>query len=54
MLRSLLHFKLYMLVGFRRGNVHESYEAEIFSGHVLRSLTHGETYRYLGVIKLQS
>ena len=38
-------------IGIRRGNVSESDGVELPSGDVIRSLSYGETYKYLGVME---
>ena len=38
-------------IGIRRGNVYELDWVELPSGDVTRSLSYGETYKYLGVME---
>ena len=38
-------------IGIRRGNVSESDGVELPSGDVIRNLSYGETYKYLGVME---
>ena len=41
----------YTHIGIRRGNVYELDGVELPSGDVIRSFSHGETYKYFGVME---